>query len=223
MNGCQTILFDLDGTLTDPMEGITRCVQYALRSFGIEVADRTELEPFIGPPLKESFMEFYGFTEAQAGVAVEKYRERFQDTGIYENIPYCGMKELLHGLKKQGKTLAVASSKPEVYVMRILEHFELAEFFDVVTGSEMDGRRTGKEEVIEETITRLETLGITERGQMVMVGDRKFDVAGAHASGMRAIGAAYGYAAEGELEQAGAEVIVHTVEELGRELLGEML
>ena len=221
MNGFHTILFDLDGTLTDPEEGITKSVQYALRAFGIEEADRRKLQPFIGPPLMDSFQEFYGFSEQQSMAAVEKYREYFREQGIFENIPYPGMQDMLRKLKKQGRVLAVASSKPEPFVERILEHFEMAEYFDVVVGATMDEKRSRKEEVVEETLARLAALGETDKSRMVMVGDRKFDVTGAHAFGLQAIGVTYGYAKDGELEEAGADLVVHNVEELGRALMGE--
>ena len=119
------LLFDLDGTLTDPKIGITTCVQYALHSFGIEEPDLDKLEPFIGPPLRDSFMEFYGFTAEQAEEAVAKYRERFQNTGIFENEVYAGIPEMLKNLQSKGYFLALASSKPQIYVERILEHFDL--------------------------------------------------------------------------------------------------
>ena len=122
------LLFDLDGTLTDPKIGITTCVQYALHSFGIEEPDLDKLEPFIGPPLRDSFMEFYGFTAEQAEEAVAKYRERFQNTGIFENEVYAGIPEMLKNLQSKGYFLALASSKPQIYVERILEHFDLKKF-----------------------------------------------------------------------------------------------
>ncbi len=130
------LLFDLDGTLTDPKIGITTCVQYALHSFGIEEPDLDKLEPFIGPPLRDSFMEFYGFTAEQAEEAVAKYRERFQNTGIFENEVYAGIPEMLKNLQSKGYFLALASSKPQIYVERILEHFDLKKYFAVVVGSE---------------------------------------------------------------------------------------
>lgn len=139
-------LFDLDGTLTDPKVGITTCVQYALHSFGIEEPDLDKLEPFIGPPLKESFMDFYGMDEERAQEAVEKYRERFSDKGLYENEIYPGMAQMLQLLSEKGFRLAVASSKPTVYVEKILEHFGIRQYFKVVVGSELDGSRTDKEE-----------------------------------------------------------------------------
>ena len=136
-------LFDLDGTLTDPKVGITTCVQYALQSFGIQEPDLDKLEPFIGPPLKESFMEFYGMDGEQADEAVEKYRERFNDKGIYENEIYPGMARMLQILSGKGFRLAVASSKPTVYVERILEHFGIRQYFKAVVGSELDGGHGG--------------------------------------------------------------------------------
>ena len=123
------LLFDLDGTLTDPKLGITTCVQYALKSFGVEETDLDKLEPFIGPPLKDSFMQFYGMSEEQAETAVAKYRERFQDIGLFENEVYAGVPQMLHTLQSKGLFLAVASSKPTVYVERILEHFKIRKYF----------------------------------------------------------------------------------------------
>ena len=149
------VLFDLDGTLTDPMVGITTCVQYALAAAGIEEPDLQKLTPFIGPPLKQSFMEFYGFSDEKAEQAVEKYRERFKDVGIFENEVYEGIPKLLSSLKKEGMLLSVASSKPEVFVKRILAHFSIDSYFDAVVGSELDGRRTDKKEVVAEALKRL--------------------------------------------------------------------
>ncbi|MDY2938371.1 MAG: HAD-IA family hydrolase [Fusicatenibacter sp.] len=206
------ILFDLDGTLTDSGPGITRCVQYALQSFGIEEPDLKKLECFVGPPLKESFMKYGGLDDDQAEKAVEKYRERYQDTGIFENEVYEGIPELLQFLKERGKILAVASSKPEVYVERILEHFQLRDYFTVVSGAELDGRRTKKAEVIEEALRRL---GCSRKRQnVVMVGDRLQDVEGASSCGLLCVGAAYGYGGREELETAGAARVCDTVEEL---------
>ena len=134
------ILFDLDGTLTDPKIGITSSVQYALRAFGIEEPDLDQLERFIGPPLVDSFMEFYGFTREQTQIAVEKYRERFDHQGIYENEMYAGIDVMLSKLKESGKRLAIASSKPTPLVIRVLEHFHIKEYFDYIVGSELDGK-----------------------------------------------------------------------------------
>lgn len=213
------ILFDLDGTLTDPKIGITSCVQYALKAFGIEEPDLDKLEPFIGPPLKESFIEFYGFDEQKALGAVEKYRERFKVTGIFENEIYPGIADLLKALKEAGCKLAIASSKPTELVERILVHFDIKQYFDYVIGSEMDGRRTKKDEVVEEAL-RLMVPADIKRKEVAMVGDRRFDIEGAKAFGLTGIGVSFGYAQEGELEQAGADYIVDTVEELGKILFG---
>lgn len=223
------ILFDLDGTLSDPKAGITGCVQYALKALGIEEPDADKLEPFIGPPLKDSFRDFYGLNEEQADFAVQKYRERFKDQGIFENTLYPGMKELLKRLKEAGCVLAVASSKPEVFVKRILHFFDIGDYFKVVVGSELDGTRSRKEEVVAEALKRLfADEKIADENipyksipyeNIAMVGDRKFDISGALEFGLHPIGVAYGYAGEGELEAAGAEYIAQSVEDLGAFLL----
>ncbi len=207
------IFFDLDGTLTNPKEGITRCVQYALQSRGIEEPDLDRLEPFIGPPLIDSFMEFYGMDREEACLCVEKYRERFNTVGIFENGVYEGIPKMLEDLQKQGKLLVVASSKPEEYVLRILEKFALRKFFHEVVGATMDERRTAKADVIREAFARL---GIRkeERPQVLMVGDRRHDIEGAIQCGIDSVGVSFGFAAPGELEQAKATYIVETVEEL---------
>ncbi|MBR4082688.1 MAG: HAD hydrolase-like protein [Lachnospiraceae bacterium] len=208
------LLFDLDGTLTDPKLGITTCVQYALRSFGIEEPDLDKLEPFIGPPLKDSFMQFYKMDEKQAEAAVAKYRERFQDIGLFENEIYAGVREMLCTLKKKGMHLAVASSKPTVFVERILEHFKIRKYFEVVVGSELDGRRVNKDEVVQEALSQLFSGGLVERDKVYMIGDRKFDVEGARAQGVESIGVSYGYGSIEELKEAKADYIVRTVGEL---------
>ncbi len=212
----QYILFDLDGTLTDPKIGITSCVQYALHKLGIEEPDLDELEPFIGPPLTDSFREFYGFDDETVQQAVIYYRERFSTVGLFENDIYPGIAQMLERLKQAERRLAVASSKPTVFVKQILEHFEILSYFDVIVGSELDGTRAKKEEVVEEALRQLLCGG--NGHDIVMVGDRKFDVEGAKAYGIDSIGVAYGYAACGELEEAGADVIVETVEELEKAL-----
>lgn len=220
------LLFDLDGTLTDPKEGITTSVQYALRAFGIDEPDLDKLTPFIGPPLRESFMRFYGFGEEQTKEAIEKYREWFRPKGIFQNSIYPGMKEMLEKLEKSGKVLAVASSKPQVFVEQVLRHFEIYRYFRVIVGSELDGRRDTKEEVVAEALRQLEKEGLgrnegsgEEQRGAVMIGDRKFDIAGGKEHGLATVGVTFGYAEEGELEAAGADFIVHTVEELGRLLM----
>lgn len=216
-------LFDLDGTLTDPKEGITKSVQYALRRFGIEEPDPDRLTAFIGPPLKDSFMEFYGFTEEEAVRAIGFYRERFAPAGMLENVIYPGIKEMLEGLCGQGMHLAVASSKPEVFVRRILLHFGIEKYFGVVVGSGLDGTRGTKKEVVEEALSQFRLFALPEEERKkicAMAGDRKFDIQGAKAHGLTGVGVRFGYAPEGELEAAGADYIADTVEELYRFLSG---
>lgn len=200
MKKYDVILFDLDGTLTDSAEGIVNCAEYALNAMGITEPDRSRLLRFIGPPLVDSFMDFYGMSREDALKAVALYRERFPVKGIFENRVYEGIPEALDMLKKAGKRLAVATSKPEVYAKRILEHFELAEYFEAVTGAELSGERNAKSEVIEECLKRL---GNPDKGTVLMVGDRKHDVIGAKACGVDCAGVKFGYAEENELENAG--------------------
>lgn len=218
----QYCLFDLDGTLTDPREGITKSVQHALRYFGIEEPDLKKLEPFIGPPLKDSFMEYYGLSEEQAKKAIEVYRERFAPIGVLENQIFPGIPQLLKKLQKSGTHLAVASSKPAVFVHQILRHFDIEEYFEVIVGSELDGTRGSKEEVVEEALRQLDimTVEVNDRKACcAMIGDRKFDMQGAVAHGLTGVGVRFGFAVEGELEAAGADYIAETIEDLGRILI----
>lgn len=218
MSAYRSILFDLDGTLTDPGAGITKSVNYALESFGIHTDNLNKLCKFIGPPLKDSFMEYYGFTEEQALIAVEKYREYFRDTGIYENALYPGMDGLLRQLKDAGRQLIVATSKPKIFADRIVEYFNIKQYFDLVCGSELDGTRVRKGEVIRYA---LDMAGVRDLSGAVMVGDRKHDVIGAKEAGIGCIGVLFGYGGYEELHEAGAAAIAETVEELGGVLLGE--
>ena len=214
------ILFDLDGTLTDSAPGITRSVQYALTYMGKPQYSQEELNSFVGPPLYRQFMDFAGFTLEEAERAVAKYRERYSTIGLYENEVYPGIPELLAYLKGAGKILGVASSKPQVFVKEILQHFQLDPWFDVVVGAELDGSRINKEDVVEEA---LRIGGYQEhRGQVILVGDRRHDALGAQKCGITCIGVSYGYGGRQELEEAGADRIVDTVEEL-RMLAGENL
>ena len=210
------VLFDLDGTLTDPFDGITRSVQYALSQFGLEENDRAVLGAYIGPPLREMFMKQHGLSEEQATEALRQYRVRFADVGMFENRVYDGVVSLLSALRAQGLRLAVATSKPTVFSEKILEHFGLAQYFEEIVGSELDGRRVEKADVIAETMARL---GATSADAW-MVGDRCFDVEGAHVHGIPAVGVTWGYAAD-EAELHEADAVVHTVEELQEFLLKE--
>ena len=198
------IIFDLDGTLTDPGIGITNSVMYALKKFGIEVTDRTELYKFIGPPLKDGFMNFFNFSETDALAAVDYYREYFRDTGIFENRVYDGVETLLNQIKSRGKKIILATSKPEEFAIRILKHFNLYNYFDFVGGATFDGSRGEKQDVM---AYALKKYNVTELSRAVMIGDRKFDVEGANYFKMDSIGVTYGYGGRVELEKEGATYI----------------
>lgn len=211
------ILFDLDGTLTEPKEGITKSVAYALEYYGIHVNNLDSLCKFIGPPLKESFMKFYGFDDAKAEEAVEKYREYFRPHGVYENEVYPGVDHLLSELVSCGKQVILATSKPTVFAKIILEHFDLNKYFSCVIGSELDGSRVKKGDVIAYALLQA---GITDKSEAVMVGDREHDIIGAAENQLASIGVLYGHGSRAELEEHRADVIVETVEELQKVLLG---
>lgn len=207
----QYILIDLDGTITDSGEGITKSVQYALRKMGIEIEDLNSLRKHIGPPLRDSFMEFYHYDREKANEAVKIYREYYEEKGIFENEVYDGIKEMCQRLSSAGKKLIVATSKPEVFAKKIMEHFDLAEYFTNICGSTMDGSREKKADVIRYT---LEKNHITDLDQVVMVGDRLHDVIGAKENGLASIGVLYGFGSLKELEEAGAGQIAETVKDL---------
>lgn len=213
------ILFDLDGTLTASGEGITRSVQYALGKMGKPELgkDRKKLEIFVGPPLLEQFMNYGGFSEEEAAEAVKYYRERYSVTGIFENKPYPGVKELLEGLKEKGLVLAVASSKPDQMVKIVLKHFHLDTYFDVILGSDISRPRMTKAEVIMQVLEKMNCLD--KRNQVIMVGDRHYDVFGAKEAGLSCIGVTYGYGTKEELLKAGAVKTADSTRDLGK-LLG---
>ncbi|GHO49506.1 HAD family hydrolase [Ktedonospora formicarum] len=210
MSAYQTILFDLDGTLTDPKIGITRSVAYALARFSINVTDLDTLIPFIGPPLYETFEGQYGFTPEQARQAVAYYREYFAETGLYENEVFPGIGKLLADLKEDGKRLIVATSKPTIFAKRILEHFGLYHYFELIVGSELDGTRSSKAEVIAYALTAL----ALSKKDAVMIGDRKHDILGAKLNDMPSIGVTFGYGSYEELQAAQPTHIVASVNEL---------
>lgn len=211
INNYDVILFDLDGTLTDPGLGIINSVQYALKHFGIIEKDRESLKKFIGPPLRESFMVYYAFDEVQAVHAIEKYREYFRDKGIYENAVYPLIPELLEELYDGGKKMILATSKPTEFAVRILDHFGLAKYIHFTAGSNMDGSRTIKGEVIAYAINQCQ-LKISPN--IVMVGDRKHDLIGARETGIDSIGVLYGYGSRDELENEQPTNLARSVEEL---------
>ncbi|HEY4622215.1 HAD family hydrolase [Solibacillus sp. FSL R7-0668] len=207
----EVVLFDLDGTIIDPKEGITKSVQFALAKMGVTVENCDTLESFIGPPLQLSFQEQFGFSIQQANEAISYYRERYKPTGIYENTVYEGMAELLAELKSKGYKLVIATSKPTVFAQNIAEHYDFARYFDGIIGSELDGTRTLKAEVIEEGLRQL---GSYETSKCIMIGDRKYDMIGAKANAMDCVGVTYGYGSEQELAEAQATYIVQTVPQL---------
>ena len=207
----QYIFFDLDGTLTDPGIGITNSVMYALKKWNIEVADRSELYSFIGPPLVDSFKKYYGFSEEDAKQAVVYYREYFSVTGLYENTIFDGTKKLLADLKAAGKKVVLATSKPQEFAEIILNHFDIAQYFDTVAGAMMNGGRTNKTDVI---LYALETCGIEDKSQVIMVGDREHGIIGAKNAGLDSIGVLCGYGDREELETAGATYIVEKIEDV---------
>lgn len=205
------VLFDLDGTLTDPGVGITNSFMYALDKFGIRVEDRSELYKLIGPPLFNSFTDYYGFDEEKANQAVAYYREVYNVTGKYENEVYAGVPEMLQSLKEQGCHLLVATSKPEHLAKDILEHFALAEHFCVIAGSDLEGIRNTKGKVIDYALKQIaKQLDISMEAlkeNAIMVGDRFHDIHGAKENGIACIGVLYGYGSREELEKAGADYI----------------
>lgn len=209
----QYIFFDLDGTLTDPREGITKGARYALARMGIDEPDLAKLEPFIGPPLLESFAEYYGFSLEQGRRGVEYYREYYNVTGVMQNKIFEGVPELLASLKRYNRTIATASSKPEPLVRRILEHFQVDQYFDYICGGSEDESRMTKESVIRELLGRMK-LPEEEWKKILMVGDRRHDVEGAAKFGIPCLGVSLGFAAEGELERAGAVAIADSMEEV---------
>ena len=207
----KAILFDLDGTLTESGPGITRCVQYALEKIGHPEEDLEALRCFVGPPLKEMFMEYAGVDEETAETAVVYYRERFEPVGMYENHLYPGVAEMLKTLKNRKYRLAVSSSKPEKYVRKILAQFGIDGYFTEIVGADEEKNRTTKEEVVREALRRLGLSNHPE--QAVLVGDKEHDVYGARACGVECVAVLYGYGTREELEKADPLRIVETPEE----------
>lgn len=208
----QNILFDLDGTLTDPREGITRSVQYALAKLDIHEPDLANLEHFIGPPLLQCFMQTYSLTEARAWDAVNHYRDRFKVTGLYENRVFDGIDVLLGRLREQGRTLFIATSKPTVFAREIARHFGFDRHFKHIYGSELDGTRTNKVELIAHL---LEEEGL-DRADTLMIGDRKHDLIGASRNGLHGAGVGYGFGSHEELMGEAPAYYFASLDELSR-------
>ena len=204
----KAVLFDLDGTLTDSGEGIMNCARLALSHYGIEVADEASLRVFVGPPLAETFLKF-GVPAEEVDHAIEIYRSRYIPIGKYENKPYPGIRELLEKLKAEGHRLYVATSKPETTSVDILEHFDLAKYFDIIAGASFDHARHSKALVI---AYLLEQTG--KDLDAVMVGDTAFDVIGAKSHGIPTVGVSWGYGKVSDMEEAGAIGIAHTMDEI---------
>ena len=210
-----TLLFDLDGTIIDSREGITKSVQYALDKCEVAEKDPERLLLFIGPPLLDSFMEYYSMDRERAAYAVEMYRERYGVVGIFEAKVYDGIVPLLRRLHEEGRKLAVASSKPEVYVKRILDKFGIGQYFDEIVGAAMDGTRDHKPDILKEVFRRC-AITPENKASVIMIGDRRYDIEGAKTMGIDSIGVRYGFAPDGELERAGASYVADTAEGLDR-------
>ena len=214
----QTVLLDLDGTVTDSGPGIMGGVRYALEKHGMDVPGDEQLRTFIGPPLKEQFRDFCGITDGEAAEMVASYREYYSEKGIFENRVYEGVVPFLKRLKDAGLTVVMATSKPEKYAVQIAEHFGIAGYFDFIGGALMDGTRTEKSEVIEYVLA---SCGVDERDTAIMVGDRRYDIEGAKKAGLHSMGVLYGYGSREELESAGPDYIAETPEKAGDILLGK--
>ena len=206
-----TVLFDLDGTLTDPGIGITNSVAYALSKFNITVDNRAELYKFIGPPLVDSFMKYYGMSCEDGLKAVEYYREYFSVKGIFENTMFDAIPKLLEDIKISGKKIALATSKPEQYAVQIIEHFNLTRYFDFIGAATMDGTRSQKADVIEYTLNKLD---VNDKKTVIMVGDRHHDIEGAKKNGIASIGVLFGYGDRTELQTAGATYIAEKINDI---------
>lgn len=206
------VFLDLDGTLTDPREGITRCIQHALGRLDRPVPEESELLHCIGPPLHASFVDLLEGDARLAHRAVSLYRERFSEVGLFENLPYPGIADALDRLRERGARLYLATSKPRVYAQRIVSHFDLASRLDHVYGSELDGRLTDKSELLSHALERTQV----RAEEAVMVGDRHHDIAGARANRIEAIGVTWGFGTRKELLDAGASELLDGVAQLAR-------
>lgn len=212
------LLFDLDGTLTNPALGITNSIAYALKKNNIEPPEREKLYKYIGPPLIDSFMEDYGFSRDGAVKALWDYREYYEEAGIFENSVYDGIDDLLKSLAENGKKIYLATSKPEIYAKQILEHFNLAQYFTFIAGNTMAEDRHHKVDVINYLYSECPEI---KRDEAVMVGDRNYDVIGAHKAGIKCVGVLFGFGDMAEMQAAGADFIAPTVCDLKNILLGE--
>ena len=205
------VFFDLDGTLTDSGEGIINAAVYALEKYNIEVNDRSELRKFIGPPLQDSFSTDYGFSEDEIEDVIKTFREYYSEKGIFQNTIYENIQTVLFELKNRGKKLVVATSKPEVFTKKVLDHFNISSYFDYVSGATLNNEKIKKVDIIRDAICKL---GITDKSKVVMIGDRKLDVLGAKENGIDSIGVLWGYGDLLELEKVGPTYIAEKVLDL---------
>ena len=214
----EIVIFDLDGTLTDSKEGITKSSRYALSYMGIEVEDLKFLEKFIGPPIYSSFMDYYHMTIDEADIAVGKFRERMESIGVFECELYPGIKELLEELRRAGIMICIASAKAGNLIDQVMDIYHIREYFDHIEGSENDGTNAEKKDLLEKVLKKVNPDG---KRRTVMVGDRIYDARGAEAVGLDFIGVLYGYGSKEEMQEAGGSVFVNSVEELREMLLAE--
>ncbi len=216
LNNKNIILFDLDGTLTDPELGISRCISFALEQMQLASPNKTQLREWIGPPLRKSFSNWFANISADADPdkALALYRQRFSEVGLFENTPYPGIKQLLTMLSEQGRQLFVATAKPTVYAKRILQHFELDHFFTEIHGSELDGRNTNKTDLLSDIIHKHNL----PTAECLMIGDRAYDILAAQHHQISSIGVLWGYGSTAELSEAGANCIVESIQDLTKQL-----
>lgn len=214
----QYLFFDLDGTITQSDPGIINSVKHALTKMGYEIGCEEKLRTFIGPPLKDSFMKEYGMSEEEAERGIVCYREYYTVNGIFENSVYDGMIQTLEELKAAGKTLIIATSKPEKFAKMIADHFDFAKYFDLICGATMDEKRVKKDEVI---AYALSSMNIAEEAysNVLMIGDRKHDILGGKKNGLKTMGVLFGYGDRAELEEAGADYIVENASDIAKVIL----
>lgn len=218
MKNYEIIIFDLDGTLSNSKEGITKSVQYALDKLGIEEKELDDLKHFIGPPLRDELIKTYGMSKEQAEKGVEYYRERYVPIGLYETEIYPGTEKMLNNLKKAGKYIAMATSKPQNMAEEVLKHLKIEKYFDMVMGAELHGPRQSKKAVLEALFEKLEN---KDKTKYIMIGDTCFDIDGANAVGIDSIGVSYGFGNRAEMLERGAIIMAETTDDVTRFLIGD--